>query len=90
MQIHFVSSGIFSTFVCVPGLLFEGRIHSEMCISGYNVDILQPNLKMDQFCHCQEYRLAKSLATDAHTGIPITSPCTYALGNLGHGNLHDQ
>ena len=62
-------------FVCQLGcqlwLLFAGSIHSEMCITGYSVDKLQPNLEMDQFCHCQEYTLAKSLAADAHTCIRL-------------------
>ena len=61
-------------------LLFEGSIR---CIS--LVTMLKLNkftAKFDQICHCQEYTLPKSLATDAHTGILITEPMYIcALGN---------
>ena len=78
-------------------LLFEGSIR---CIS--LATMLKLNkfaAKFDQFCHCQEYTLPKSLATDAHTDILITEPmypftyvhwvttCYLGLGNHNHNAI---
>ena len=72
---QWLSSGIVSTFVCVSArllwLLFEDSTSFTVwCVSPVTVLTNWTNCtiicQLGQFCHCQEYRLAKSLATDTH------------------------